>query len=151
MSVKLTSAAFQEGGAIPKQYTADGRNLSPPLKWRDPPAEAKSFAVVCEDPDAPRGTFTHWVLYNLPAESRQLGEGVAPEAADGATPGVNDFGKAGYGGPSPPPGKPHHYVFKLYALDGPLDLRAGATKSQLLTAAKGHVLAEGQLTGMYGR
>jgi Raf kinase inhibitor-like YbhB/YbcL family protein len=153
MSIELTSTAFQEGQTIPKQYTGDGRDLSPPLKWGDPPAGTRSLALIVEDPDAPRGTFTHWVLFNLPAEARELGEGVPPKPTlpDGAMQGINDFGKVGYGGPSPPPGKPHRYVFKLYALDTPLDLGPGATRQQLLQAMDGHVLDEGQLMGRYGR
>ena len=153
MALELTSSGFQEGKPIPKQYTADGQNRSPPLKWGDPPAGTKSFALICEDPDAPRGTFTHWLAFNLPAESRELPEGLSPEATrpDGSLQGTNDFGKPGYGGPSPPPGKPHRYVFKLLALDRAADVKAGAKKDQLLTATKGHILAEGQLTGTYGR
>src|SRR5262245_6544315 len=153
MSLEITSTAFQEGQPIPKQYTADGRNVSPPLQWSDPPGGTRAFAMVCEDPDAPRGTFTHWVLFNLPAESRELGEGVPaePTLPKGAAQGNNDFGKPGYGGPSPPPGKPHRYLFKLTALDTRLDLRPGATKDQLQAAMRGHDLAEGQLTGTYGR
>jgi Raf kinase inhibitor-like YbhB/YbcL family protein len=153
MRIELTSTAFQEGQTIPEPYTGDGRNLSPPLRWLDPPAGTKSLALICEDPDAPRGTFTHWVLFNLPAESRELDEGVPPESTlpDGTAQGTNDFGKPGYGGPSPPPGKPHRYVFKLYALDTRLDLGSGATKHQLLETMDGHVLAEGQLVGRYGR
>src|SRR5262245_23628674 len=115
MSMELTSTAFQEGEAIPQQYTGDGKNISPPLKWRDPPAGARSLALICEDPDARRGTFTHWVVFNIPAESRELSEGVPPEATlpNGTVQGANDFGKVGYGGPAPPPGKPHRYFFKL--------------------------------------
>jgi Raf kinase inhibitor-like YbhB/YbcL family protein len=153
MSLELTSTAFQEGGSIPKQCTADGRNVSPALKWQDPPAGTRSLALICEDPDAPRGTFTHWVIFNLPAESRELGEGVPaePTLPNGATQGTNDFSKVGYGGPSPPPDKPHRYSFKLYALDRTLDLQPGATKAQLLAAMKDHVLSEAQLIGKYGR
>src|SRR5438128_7202736 len=153
MALTLTSTAIQEGKPIPKQYTADGQNLSPPLKWTDPPPGTKSFALICEDPDAPRGTFTHWLLFNLPAESRELNEGVPTEATrpNGTLQGTNDFGKVGYGGPSPPPGKPHRYAFKLFALDRPLDVKTGAKEDQLLTAMKGHILAEGQVTGTYGR
>src|SRR5438046_1261428 len=132
MALELTSAAFEEGEPIPEQYTADGRNASPPLEWQNPPAGIRSLALICEDPDAPRGTFTHWVVFNLPAESQELGEGIPAAAtlANGTAQGTNDFGKVGYGGPSPPPGKPHRYFFKLYALDRPLDLQAGATKAQ---------------------
>jgi Raf kinase inhibitor-like YbhB/YbcL family protein len=153
MSLELTSTAFQQGGAIPKEYTADGRNAPPPLRWTDPPAGTQSFALVCEDPDAPRGTFTHWVLFNVPADVRELSEQASQEAVppNGATQGRNDFGKVGYGGPSPPPGKPHRYFFKLYALDTPLDLQPGAGKGDLLAAMKGHVLAEAQRVGTYGR
>jgi len=113
----------------------------------------RSFALVCDDPDAPRGTFTHWVVFNLPAESRELSEGVPAEATlpNGTCQGTNGFGKVGYGGPAPPPGKPHHYFFKLYALDGPLDLKPGATKDEVLAAARGHVLGEAQLMGLYAR
>ncbi len=148
MTLELTSTAFRDGEAIPKKYTGDGQDASPPLQWRDPPAGTGSLALICEDPDAPRGTFTHWVAFNLPAESHELSEAALPK---GTAQGTNDFGKVGYGGPAPPKGKPHRYVFKLYALDGPLDLRAGATKAQLLGAIKGHVLAEGQLVGTYAR
>ena len=153
MALELTSAAFQGGQPIPRQYTGDGRNLSPPLTWRDPPAGTRSLALICEDPDAPRGTFTHWVAFNLPAESGELGEGVPaePTLPNGTVQGTNDFGRAGYGGPKPPPGKPHRYVFQLYALDRPLDVPPGATKAQLLVAMKGHILGAAQLVGTYAR
>jgi Raf kinase inhibitor-like YbhB/YbcL family protein len=153
MALELTSTGFLEGALIPERYTGDGRNISPPLKWQNPPAGTRSLALICEDPDAPRGTFTHWVAFNLPADSRELGEGVPAEATlpDGTAQGTNDFGKAGYGGPKPPPGKPHRYVFKLYALDRPLDVRPGATRAQLLAAMKDHVLGEAQLVGTYAR
>lgn len=153
MNIELTSTAFQEGEAIPRHYTGDGKNVSPPLAWRAPPDGAQSLALICDDPDAPRKVWVHWVIFNLPAESRELSEHVPPEATlpNGAVQGTNDFGKAGYGGPAPPPGKPHRYFFKLYALDQLLDLRPGATKEQLLKAMEGHILAEGQLMGTYGR
>jgi Raf kinase inhibitor-like YbhB/YbcL family protein len=153
MKIELSSAAFGEGANIPKQYTGDGRDASPPLRWSDPPQGTTSFALIGDDPDAPRGTWVHWVLFNLPAEQRELQEAVPAQEvlASGAKQGQNDFGKIGYGGPAPPPGKPHRYFFKLYALDTPLDLAPGATKDQLVTAMKGHVLAEGQLMGRYGR
>ena len=151
MAFEMSSSAFQEGKSIPQQYTGDGRNISPPLRWGDPPAGTRSLALICEDPDAPRGTFTHWVAFNLPAESRELAEGVPGEETlpNGTTQGTNDFGKVGYGGPKPPPGKPHHYFFKLYALDQPVELRPGATKAQLLAAVKGHVLGEAQFMGTF--
>jgi Raf kinase inhibitor-like YbhB/YbcL family protein len=153
MALELTSTAFQEGATIPQQYTGDGRNISPPLKWQDPPTGMRSLALICEDPDAPRGTFTHWLAFNLPAESRELREGVPAEATlpDGTAQGTNDFGQVGYGGPKPPPGKPHRYIFKLYALDQSPAVQPGATKAQLLAAMKGHVLGEAQLQGTYAR
>lgn len=149
MAFELTSTAFQEGQTIPKQYTGDGRNTAPPLKWTEPPGGTRSFALICEDPDAPRGTFTHWIAFNLPVEQRELSEGGT--LSGGASLGANDFGNVGYGGPAPPPGKPHRYFFKLYALDNALDLPAGAKREDLLAAMKGHILAEAQLMGTYGR
>lgn len=153
MNIEVTSIAFPNGQTIPKEHTADGRNISPPLHWGAAPPGTKSLALICDDPDAPRGTFTHWLLFNLPADSCELAAGVTPQATlpSGALQGTNSFGKTGYGGPSPPPGKPHRYFFKLCALDRQLDLAAGATKEQLVAAMKGHVLAEGQLMGTYGR
>jgi Raf kinase inhibitor-like YbhB/YbcL family protein len=157
MTFKLTSPAIAEGQPIPRDYTGDGRDVSPPLVWSDPPEGTRSFALVCEDPDAPRGTWTHWVVFNLPAEAHELSGGVPREETlsgpglSGATQGRNDFGKTGYGGPAPPRGKPHRYFFKLYALDAPLDLRPGATRTQMLEAIKGHVLAEAHLMGTYAR
>jgi Raf kinase inhibitor-like YbhB/YbcL family protein len=153
MTITLESAAFREGETIPREYTGDGKDISPPLRWPAAPEGAKSFALICDDPDAPRGTWVHWVLYNLPGDVREVGPEVPPREvlANGARQGKNDFGRIGYGGPAPPRGKPHRYFFKLYALDRALDLAAGATKDQLLAAMKGHVLAEGQLMGKYGR
>jgi Raf kinase inhibitor-like YbhB/YbcL family protein len=151
--IALTSPAFRFGERIPTQYTADGRDVSPPLKWDGVPAGAKSLALICEDPDAPKGLFAHWVAYNLPPDSKELREGVPAKEAlpDGMAQGVNGFGKPGYGGPSPPAGKPHRYVFHLYALDEKLDLPAGATREQVASAMKGHVIGQGELTGSYGR
>jgi Raf kinase inhibitor-like YbhB/YbcL family protein len=153
MTLALTSTAFQEGETIPKKFTADGANVSPPLQWGDPPAGTQAFALIADDPDAPRGTWVHWVLFDLPPGERGLAEGVSPAGSPpgGARQGKNDFGKPGYGGPSPPPGKPHRYFFKLYALDRSLSLAEGATKAQVEAAMKGHVLAEGRLMGKYGR
>jgi Raf kinase inhibitor-like YbhB/YbcL family protein len=153
MKIDITSKAFKDGEPIPKQYTADGKDISPPLSWGKLPDGARSVALICDDPDAPRDKpWVHWVIYNLPVDVRELAEGIAPQnLSNGARQGKNDFGKIGYGGPSPPPGKPHRYYFKLYALDRMLDLPAGATKDQLIAAMKGHVLAEGQLMGKYGR
>lgn len=153
MAIELTSTAFRDGQPIPRVYTGDDRDVSPPLKWTEPPPGTESFALVCEDPDAPRKTWVHWVLFNLPPEARELAEGVPPQQAlpDGAVQGKNDFGTLGYGGPAPPRGKPHRYFFKLSALDTRLELPAGATRDQLLAALRGHVLAEGQLMGTYSR
>jgi Raf kinase inhibitor-like YbhB/YbcL family protein len=153
MSIQLSSPAFQEGGTVPRQYTGDGKNVSPPLRWTDPPVGTKSFVLICDDPDAPRGTWTHWLLFNVPDDLRELPEFLPTEAVidGGARQGKNDFGKLGYGGPAPPAGNPHRYYFRLYALNTLLDLLGGASRGQLLAAMKGHVLAEGQLMGRYGR
>ena len=153
MTLQLTSSAFGEGQTIPAKHTGDGQDTSPPLAWSNPPAGTTSFALICDDPDAPRGTWVHWVLFNLPGDLHELKEGVPAEGTlgNGARQGKNDFGNLGYGGPAPPRGKPHRYFFKLYALDTKLDLPAGATKNQLLAAMKGHALAEGQLMGKYQR
>jgi Raf kinase inhibitor-like YbhB/YbcL family protein len=153
MSITVTSTAFQEGQRIPTRYTADGEDVSPPLAWAGVPDGTRSLALLAEDPDAPRGLWVHWVLFNLPAAARELKEGIPPDPTlpDGSVQGTNDFGKIGYGGPSPPPGKPHRYFFKLHALDAKLDLKPGATRKEVLDAVQGHVLAEGQLMGTYGR
>jgi Raf kinase inhibitor-like YbhB/YbcL family protein len=151
--MQVSSPAFNDGQAIPAGFTADGADKSPELRWSGAPANTQSFALICDDPDAPRGTWTHWVLFNLPADTTSLPEGVATdkELPGGARQGKNDFGKIGYGGPSPPKGPPHRYYFKVYALDTKLDLSAGVNRKQLLDAMKGHVQAEGQLMGRYGR
>ena len=153
MSIELTSTAFQPGATIPKQYTGDGADRSPPLGWSEPPPGTKSLALICDDPDAPGGTWVHWVLFNLPSQARELEEGVptTETLGNGARQGKNDFGNIGYGGPAPPKGKPHRYFFKLYALAATQDLAPGATKAQLEDAMKGHILAEGQLMGTYQR
>ena len=153
MSLEITSTAFKAEQPIPKQYTGDGADQSPPLHWSEPPSGTKSIALICDDPDAPGGTWVHWVLFNLPAQVRELEEGVpkTETLGNGAKQGMSDFGNIGYGGPAPPKGKAHRYYFKLYALDVALDLPPGATKAQLENAMKGHILAEGQLMGKYGR
>ncbi len=153
MTLKLTSSAFQDGTTIPRQHTADGQDVSPPLKWTTPPPGTRSLALICEDPDAPKRTFTHWVLFELPATSTELREGVPVEARlpNGSIQGANDFGGVGFGGPSPPPGKPHRYFFKLFALDCTMALPPGATKDNLQTVMEGHVLEEATLMGTYGR
>jgi Raf kinase inhibitor-like YbhB/YbcL family protein len=153
MPLQISSAAFSAGEGIPKKFTCDGLDVSPQLKWNDPPANTQTIAVIMDDPDAPAGTWVHWVLYDLPADTRELPEGVAKQdqVASGARQGRNDFGKIGYGGPCPPPGKPHRYFFKLYALDAKLGLKAGATKAEAERAMKGHILAQAELIGKYGR
>ena len=152
MTLKLTSTAFEEGGMIPSQYTCDGQNVSPPLAWSGVPEGTKTLALIADDPDAPRGTWVHWVVYNIPASEKGLAENApARENLDsGARQGTNDFKKTGYGGPCPPSGT-HRYFFKLYALDAELNLPPGATKDQLLKVMEGHTLAQGQLMARYKR
>ena len=149
----LESSAFEDGAPIPDKHTCDAEDLSPPLTWGPPPEGTQSWALICDDPDAPMGTWVHWVLYGLPADTTSLSEGVPTDEVveDVALQGKNDFTRIGYGGPCPPPGKPHRYVFKLYALDSELDLKPGAKKKDLEKAMKGHVLAQGQLVGRYQR
>jgi hypothetical protein len=152
MALQVKSSAFSEGGSIPAQYTCDGKDVSPPLSWSGIPAGTKSLALVCDDPDAPSGVWVHWVAYNIPASTSGLPEAVPArdEIAGGGLQGKNDFRKIGYGGPCPPGGT-HRYVFTVYALDSDVTLAAGATKAQLLAAVRGHMLAEGKLTGKYSR
>lgn len=153
VSFRVSTTAFSAGEMIPKKFTCDGPDLSPPLTWKDAPARTQSFAIVVDDPDAPVGTWVHWVLYNLPANTKELPEGVEKkeQLASGALQGRNDFRKIGYNGPCPPPGKPHRYYFKLFALDTKLNLNAGATKADLERAMQSHILGEAQLIGRYGR
>ena len=152
MAITVTSSAFKEGGMIPAKYTCDGNNSSPPLNWQQPPQGTKSFAQISDDPDAPVGTWVHWVMWNIPAETNQLPENVPPkkELSDGSKQGITDFGRPGYGGPCPPSGT-HRYYFKVYALDQMLDIPVTSTKQNLLEAMKGHILAEGMLMGKYKR
>jgi len=144
--MKITSSAFQEGANIPSKFTCDGENTSPPLQIADIPSEAKSLALVVDDPDAPSGLFTHWAVWNIPPQTTAVGEGNAPKGVQG----TNDFGKSGYGGPCPPSGT-HRYYFKVFALDRELDLPFGAKRGQLDAAMKGHVVAQGELIGRYSR
>lgn len=153
MAFTIGSSAFSEGGTIPRKHTCDGPDLSPPLSWTGAPAGVRSFALICEDPDAPRGAWVHWVIFDLPASLTGLPEGV-PAAAEppvGGRQGKNDFGGMGYGGPCCPRGTTHRYFFRLYALDATLGLKAGATKADVLKAMEGRILAEAQLMGRYGR
>jgi Raf kinase inhibitor-like YbhB/YbcL family protein len=150
--MEITSTTFKHGARIPAKYTCDGVDVSPPLQWDNAPAGTKSVALICDDPDAPMGTWVHWVIYDIPASITNLPEKIPPlkELANGAKQGMNDFRAIGYGGPCPPSGE-HRYFFKIYALDGPTGLRPGATKAQLLSAMQGHILGEAHLMGKYKR
>lgn len=147
MTILITSTAFKEGDKIPRIYTCDDQNVSPPLTWTGVPSATVSLALIMDDPDAPSGTWVHWVMYNLPAETTSLAQG----KDGGGTQGKNDFNKLGYGGPCPPRGSNHRYYVKLYALDRVLELKAGASKAQVESAMGGHILAQGQLMGRYSR
>src|SRR5438309_1120860 len=144
--MKITSSAFREGESIPSKFTCDGGNTSPPLEILDVPSGAKSVVLVADDPDAPGGLFTHWLVWNIPPQTNSIAEGRAPKGMQG----TNDFGKSGYGAPCPPSGM-HRYYFRVFALDRELDLRSGAKRSQLDAAMKGHVIAQGELIGRYAR
>jgi Raf kinase inhibitor-like YbhB/YbcL family protein len=152
MGITLSSTAFNEGEKIPSRYTCDGENFSPPLSWDETPASTKAFALIVDDPDAPIGSFTHWVIYNIPATARQLREGIPGKETleDGTLQGKNDTGQTGYFGPCPPSGI-HRYIFTIYALDAPLTQKAGASLVQLINAMNNHILDRGQLTGKYQR
>jgi len=152
MEIKVKSEAFEEGGMIPKKYTCDGEDASPPLSWTGVPEGTEALALICDDPDAPVGTWVHWVIFNIPPDTTGLSENIPPEGVleSGARQGRNDFGNIGYGGPCPPRGT-HRYYFKLYALDKKVDLEPGVTKDELLKAMEGHILAEGRLMGRYKR
>ncbi|MBL7958814.1 YbhB/YbcL family Raf kinase inhibitor-like protein [bacterium] len=150
--MNIESSVFKDSGWIPKKFTCDGENVSPPLLFSGIPLNAASLALICDDPDAPAGTWVHWVVFNLPPNMKGLPENILSDKAlpGGAKQGVNDFRNIGYGGPCPPSGK-HRYYFKLYALDHILDLEAGATKWQVVQAMKGHIIAEAKLMGIYQR
>ncbi len=152
MGIVVTSVAFDEGGLIPPRYTCDGANVSPPIQLTGVPEETKSIALICDDPDAPAGTWVHWVIYDLPPDLPGLPEAVSPDKTvlGGAKQGLSDFRKIGYGGPCPPGGT-HRYFFKIYALDTATSLGPGARKGDLLKAMEGHVIAEGRLMGRYSR
>jgi Raf kinase inhibitor-like YbhB/YbcL family protein len=149
--MKITSTAFLNDSTIPQKFTCQGEDISPALTWTGAPAEAQSFALLCEDPDAPGGTYIHWVIYNIPATERGLPENFPKrdKLPNGTRQGVNDFKQMGYGGPCPPPGKAHRYYFKLYALDAQINIPGEATRDQLLNAMHGHILAEGETMGTY--
>ena len=153
MTFTLRSTAFQEEGTIPKKHTCTGPDVSPPLQWSPPPKGTQTLALIMDDPDAPVGTWVHWVLFNIPGRTTGLPEGVPakPSFPTGEQQGINDFQRIGYGGPCPPPGKPHRYYFRLYALDTSLKLKPEATKTEVLAACKSHILGEAQLMGRFGR
>jgi Raf kinase inhibitor-like YbhB/YbcL family protein len=153
MPITLTSPSFSAGAKIPKKHAGDGDNLSPELAWSKSRMAVESYAVIMEDPDAPSGTFIHWVIFNIPAEASRLPEGVPVKAGIPGIgrQGVNDARTNGYYGPCPPPGKPHRYFFKIFALDKVLDLRSGCTASQLQFAMQSHLLDSGELMGSYHR
>ena len=147
MSIQITSSAFNEGDKIPRIYTCDDQNVSPPLAWTGVPSNTVSLALIMYDPDAPVGTWVHWVLYNLPPEKTALEQGKSGDGMEGK----NDFNRMGYGGPCPPKGTTHRYFIKIYSLDTTLDLKVGASKAQVESLMRGHILAQGQLMGKYGR
>ncbi len=153
MPLRLTSPAFGQGQTVPAPYTCSGSDISPPLAWSGVPEGTAAFALLCDDPDAPGGTWDHWVIYDIPGESAGLPEGVPkpPTLPDGSKQGKNGWGQVGYRGPCPPPGKPHRYLFRLYALGRPLGLPAGATKDQVLAATGGGSLATAELMGTFAR
>jgi len=153
MAFTLTSTAFQEGAIIPNKHTCSGQDVSPPLQWSAPPKGTQSFALIMDDPDAPIGTWVHWVIFNIPGQTSNLPEGVPPKNSfpTGEQQGINDFKRIGYGGPCPPPGKPHRYYVKLYALDTILKLQPGAKKAEVLAACQSHILGEAHLMGRFGR
>lgn len=150
--MQITSTAFKDGEMIPSKYTCDGKDISPPLQWKDVPQNTKSLVLICDDPDAPVGTWDHWVLFNMPADLPGLEEGIKPEKKfpNGAVHGRNSWGRLGYGGPCPPGGT-HRYFFKLYALDATLNLQPGAKKRDVENTMRKHVLAQAQLMGKYKR
>lgn len=152
-NISISAEAFKEGDMIPAKFTCDGKDVSPSLTWKGIPSNTKSITLIMDDPDAPRGTFVHWVIFNIPAGTEKLPEGVPRNLtlADGSFQGMTDFGRAGYGGPCPPPGKPHRYYFRIYALDTRLNLKPGAVRTDVENAMSGHILAKGELMGKYRR
>jgi Raf kinase inhibitor-like YbhB/YbcL family protein len=149
--ISISADGFKEGDTIPDEFTCNGKDISPSLSWEGIPAGTKSISLIMDDPDAPGGTFVHWVIYNIPAGTLKLPKGMPSNLTDGSMQGMTGFGQSGYGGPCPPPGKPHRYYFKVYALDINLVLPPGASKNQLESAMKGHILAKGELMGKYQR
>ncbi len=152
MAIKVTSPAFQQGGMIPRQYSGFGEDMSPPLQWESIPEGTQSLSLICDDPDAPVGTWVHWVIWNIPASATGLTEKVPtdPDLADGSRQGLTDFRRPGYGGPMPPSGT-HRYFFRVYALDTQFNLPAKTTKAELVKAMQGHILGQGELMGKYAK
>jgi Raf kinase inhibitor-like YbhB/YbcL family protein len=151
LALNLQSAAFREGEKIPVRYTCNGENVSPPLRWSKADASVKSWCIFLEDPGAPSGTFTHWVIFNIPPDVNYLPEGLprSGQLPNRALQGKNDTGRTGYSGPCPPPGPAHHYYFNLYALDRMLSLPAGASKKDVWNSMRNHIIAQGRLGGIY--
>lgn len=153
MVLKIESPAFREGEMIPKRFTCDGEDISPPLSWKEVPNGTRSLAIICDDPDASTGTWDHWILFNIDPSKGGLPEAVSKERRlpGGEIHGKNSWGRSYYGGPCPPPGKPHRYIFKLFALDTRLSISPGSNKSELLESMKKHILDKARLVGIYGR
>jgi Raf kinase inhibitor-like YbhB/YbcL family protein len=151
--IELKTTSFSPGGFIPKRFTCEAADLSPALTWTDPPAGTQSFAIIEDDPDAPSGTFVHWLVYDVPAAYRRLSEGMSgnDQMPDGLRQGTNDFSRTGYSGPCPPPGRPHRYFIRLYALDAKTNLHPAATRKELDSAMQGHILAQAELMGRFQR
>jgi len=153
MVLSIVSQSFKKGEVIPIKHTCDGEDVSPALSWNEPPQGTKSYVLICDDPDAPMGTWIHWVIYNIPSGNTGLPEAVPKQEMlpGGTMQGLNSWRKSGYGGPCPPPGKPHRYFFKLYALDSTLIISAGASKKDVLKAMESHIIGQAELFGVYGR
>lgn len=152
VTLNVTSPAFEDGAKIPPKYTADGANVSPPLNWQEIPEGAQSIVIIADDPDAPMGTWVHWLIWNIPAGEAGIRENVpsAEALANGAVQGTTSFNRVGYGGPAPPSGT-HRYYFKVYAIDKQLDLAPEARKADVEKAMQGHILAQGQMMGRYSK
>jgi Raf kinase inhibitor-like YbhB/YbcL family protein len=152
MAISVTSTAFTDSMTIPKQYTCEGKDMSPPVAWSGIPAGTKSEALILDDPDAPNGTWTHWIIWNIPPSVTSLDEGLAKTATvAGMKQGQNSWPKTGYNGPCPPPGNAHRYYFTVFALDKILDLPDNSNRAALESAMQGHILSQGQLLGMYAK
>lgn len=152
-TITVLSSAFKNGDTIPQRFSCQGDNISPALAWSSAPDGTKSFALICEDPDAPRGTFYHWVIYNIPPTEQGLAEGIARRdpLPNGTRQGVSSFEQLGYGGPCPPAGSAHHYHFRLFALDSQINIPGDVTHDKLESAMQGHILAQGEIVGLYQR